>query len=101
MSDRIKLGNLFKEILGSKNVYFQPPENVQMSYPAIRYELDDMPSRHADNGVYLLHHRYRVTLLCKDPDNAFKEKLALLPRCRFERHYRSDNLNHYVFTIYY
>lgn len=27
--------------------------------------------------------------------------VAKLPTCRFVRHYKSDNLNHYVFTLYF
>ena len=40
MSKRIDLGNKLKEILGSSNVYFQPPDNLKMVYPCIRYRLE-------------------------------------------------------------
>ncbi|MCD8119753.1 MAG: hypothetical protein LUE29_09810 [Lachnospiraceae bacterium] len=72
-----------------------------MTYPAIVYSLDNMPSRHANDGVYLLGDRYQVILIDKDPDNTTREKLALLPTSQFNRYYAQDNLNHYVFTLYY
>ena len=40
MSKRVDLGNKLKEILGSNNVYFQPPDNLKMVYPCIRYRLE-------------------------------------------------------------
>ena len=33
------LGDKLKEVSGYKNVYFQPPESLKMSYPCIRYEI--------------------------------------------------------------
>lgn len=42
---RIDLQYLLENILGSRHVYFQPPETVKMNYPAIVYSLDgiDLP----------------------------------------------------------
>ena len=52
MDRRAELGKIFREILGNGNVYFQPPSNTQMRYPAIRYERSEMAVKHADNGNY-------------------------------------------------
>ena len=41
MAPRLDLQKLLVELLGSDNVYFQPPPSVQMNYPAIVYKLDD------------------------------------------------------------
>ena len=101
MDRRPDLGKIFREILGSGNVYFQPPGNVQMKYPAIRYERSDMELRHADNNVYNRRIRYMVTVIGSDPDSAVVDKVSMLPLCRFERHYVQDNLNHDVFEIYF
>ena len=38
MKTRYELHEFLCEILGSRNVYFQPPESVKMKYPAIVYE---------------------------------------------------------------
>ena len=40
MKNRIELQTLLEELLGSKNVYYQPPNNLSMSYPAILYSTD-------------------------------------------------------------
>ena len=43
MKTRYELHEFLCEILGSRNVYFQPPESVKMKYPAIVYERTDFP----------------------------------------------------------
>lgn len=97
---RMALHTLLKEILGSGNVYFQPPETLKMVYPCIRYERSDMATYHAENLVYRIVPRYQLTAIYKDPDSDLPRKIASLPRCSFDRHYTADNLNHDIFTIY-
>ena len=53
------------------------------------------------DGVYLSNRKYLVTVIDKNPDSSFIDIVAKLPTCRFVRHYKSDNLNHYVFTLYF
>lgn len=81
--------------------YFQPPESVKMKYPAIVYGLDDIENMYANDGVYLSHQKYSITVIDKNPDSPIVDKVAALPFCRFNRSYQKDNLNHYVFTIFY
>lgn len=99
--DRIGLDNIFRDILGSDHVYFQPPASVKMKYDAIRYELDDIVVKHADNAPYHATRRYRVTLITRDPDTRLSDELSKLPLTQFNRFYTADNLNHYVYIIYY
>ena len=91
MASRLNLQKELEELLGSRNVYFQPPSSVQMKYPAIRYSLSTLQNSKA----------YELILIDPDPDSIFIDKLLRLPYCRFDRCYPSDNLNHYVFTLYY
>ena len=100
MSSRLDLHTILCEILGSRNVYFQPPSSVRMQYPAIVYSRKDIEKRSADDGVYQKLPSYEVILVDKNPDSPFVEKILALPYCSFDRHYESDNLNHDVFTIY-
>lgn len=100
MLSRQNLQTKFEEILGSRNVYFQPPASVQMKYPAIVYSRRDIENRFANNSVYMQAHCYEVTVIDKNPDSKFVEKVSMLPHCRFDRHYKSDNLNHDVFILY-
>lgn len=101
MASRLELQTLLETILGSRNVYFQPPESLKINYPAIIYGLDNIESTFADDGVYLFHKRYSITLIDKNPDSLFVDKIAKLSTCKFNRHYKSENLNHYVFSLYF
>ena len=101
MDRRAELGKIFREILGNGNVYFQPPSNTQMRYPAIRYERSEMAVKHADNGTYNRRIRYMVTVIDSNPDSEIVNRVSMLPYCYFDRHYSQDNLNHDVFEIYF
>lgn len=101
MASRLELHARFEEILGSRNVYFQPPASVQMKYPAIVYSLKNIVSEPANDDVYMQTRSYEVTLIDRNPDNEFVGIISRLPMCSFDRPFKSDNLNHYVFTIYY
>lgn len=86
---------------GDRHVYFQPPESVKMKYPAIRYNFKGMRKVHANNGTYRLLPSYEVTLIDYNPDSQFVEKMLQLPYCSFDRSYAANNLNHFVFTLFY
>ena len=101
MSRRLELHEILCDILGSRNVYYQPPESVKMSYPAIVYSRNDIRNKFADDITYMQSHEYEVTVIDKNPDSEIVEKISALPTCRFNRHYASDNLNHDVFTLYF
>lgn len=101
MAPRIQLQNLLENILGTRNVYFQPPENVVMKYPAIVYQFDDADTLFADNTPYRYSKRYMVTHIDQDPDSPIPDEIAKLPMCRFSRAYAVDNLNHTVFNIFF
>ena len=101
MASRLELHEKFCEILGSRNVYFQPPASVQLNYPAIIYFRKDIDNRYADDLVYKQDAAYDVTVIDRNPDSEIVVEVSQLPTCRFDRHYNADNLNHDVFTIYY
>ena len=98
---RIELQKILCELLGSSEVYFQPPESVKMKYPAIVYSLNDIDSQFADDKPYVINRQYAVTLIDKNPDNGFVDKLAALPSCKFVKPYKKDNLNHYLYTLFF
>ena len=101
MSTRLDLHARLIEILGSSNVYFQPPTNLVMAYPCIVYHRDYSDNDYADNGPYRRQWRYLVTLITRDPDDAVREAIADLPLCRFSRFYTANNLNHDAFNLYF
>lgn len=101
MASRLELQSLLEGLLGSRNVYFQPPESVKLKYPAIVYSRDSIVNDHADDGVYKQSLEYSITVIDADPDSELPMKISRLPMCRHDRHYRADNLNHNVFTLYF
>lgn len=101
MNKRLELHEVLCDILGSRNVYFQPPESVKMNYPAIVYSRNNIDNQHGDNLAYIQKYAYSVILIDKNPDSEFVERLAQLPLCRHQRNYQADNLNHDVFLIYF
>ena len=101
MRPRTELQSLLEAILGSEEVYFQPPSTVRITYPAIIYKQDYAKTAFADNSPYKYDKRYQITVIDKNPDSLISDKIASLPQCSFDRHFTSDNLNHYVFNIYF
>ena len=101
MDSRLKLQALFEEILGSRNVYFQPPASIEMSYPAIRYSRSNIDNKFAHNSVYVQSNIYEIVVMDYDPDSEIVERVSKLPTCRFNRHYTADDLNHDVFTLHF
>lgn len=103
MSRRMELQTKLEALLGSKNVYFQPPENARIKYPCLIYEYDGIDAEHADDLVYNHKMKYEAKYITKDPDcedfiNSF---ITSFKYCRYIRHYVNDNLNHEVFNLYY
>lgn len=100
-NNRIEFDEILREILGSGNVYFQPPESVKMKYPCIVYERTDADTKFANNNPYTFTWAYEVMVIDKNPDSEIPGKIAKLPLSRFARHFTANNLNHDVFIIYY
>ena len=101
MADRLELQSLLEKLLGSKNVYYQPPESIKMKYQAIKYSKKKIKSTHANDGKYSMKDCYQLMVIAKLPDNPVIKKLLELPYCSYDRYYVADNLNHDVLTIYY
>lgn len=101
MAPRPQLQSLLEEILGSRNVYFQPPTNVQIQYPCIVYKRQDLDSKFADNALYQGTFQYEVTVIDRNPDSDILAKIAALPMCRYDRFFTAENLNHDVFNLYF
>lgn len=101
MHNRLDLHELLCEVLGSRNVYYSPPESVKIKYPAIVYSRSDIDNKFANDSVYKQSHVYSITVIDDDPDSEIVERMSSIPKCKFDRHFVSDNLNHDVFTLYY
>lgn len=86
---------------GDKHVYFNSPSGHDMVYPAIRYNIKTINGSYANNSVFLQQKAYELTLIDRNPDSVYIEKILQLPYCKFDRFYPANNLNHWTFTLYY
>src|SRR4051794_30190112 len=95
MASRLMLQNLLEDY--TEYVYFQPPANLLMQYPCIRYVRDDSKVEYSGNMPYTHHKRYQVTVIDRNPDSELPDVVEKMPFCSFDRYFASENLNHYVF----
>lgn len=98
---RIELQRLLEDILGSEQVYFQPPTNIQLQYPAIVYDYTRDNDSYANNALYRTLRSYTITVIDRDPDSDIGERIRALPLCTRDRRYIADSLNHDVLNLYY
>lgn len=102
MAERLTLHEELCEVLGSRNVYYQPPESVKMNYDAIRYKSGGKDIKRANNSLYRTTNRYEGVVITRDPDTDIPDRLlAHFQMISLGTPYTADNLNHYPFTLYY
>jgi len=85
----------------TEHVYFQPPSNFRMQYPCIIYSRDGTSADHADNELYRHAKRYQVTVVDRNPDTELAAMVEALDYVSFERSFPAEDLNHYVFTLFF
>lgn len=102
LGTRLELQDVLEAIIGSENVYFQPPSGLTIQYPCFVYQRDTASSQYADSVPYRTTKKYQVTYIDKNPDSdGIFNKMMQLPMCRHDRFYRINNLNHDVFNLYF
>ena len=101
--DRLQFHQILLDLLPEpdRNVYFQPPANLEIKYPCIVYKRDFARTTFADNLPYSHTKRYLVTSIDRDPDSATPAKIAALPRSLFSRAFVVENLNHDSYIVYF
>jgi hypothetical protein len=72
-----------------------------MSYPAIRYGRSGDKTTFANDKKYINRRCYDVVVIDVDPDSEIPDKILDLPFCAFDRFYTVDDLNHWVYKLYY
>lgn len=99
---RLKLHEQLCDILGSRNVYYQPPASVKMKYPAIVYSRDTNRKFNADNKKYLSYDSYTLTFICLDPDSDIPDKIDdSFSMIRRQTRYVVDGLYHDPYYLYF
>ena len=101
MDRRLELHERLCKILGSRNVYFQPPTGFMMEYPCIVYKRSGSNTLHADNTPYFVKKQYTVTVISRDPDNDIGDKVMKMLHCGYDTSFPKDNLHHDVYKLYY
>lgn len=101
MVRRYELQELLEELIGSSNVYFQPPATVRINYPCIIYSRDAEDTLFADDRPYVNLIGYKVMVIDSNPDSEIPGKVAALPMCAFRTHYTKDNLNYDIYKLYF
>lgn len=95
-----ELINHFKTVVGIPNVYYEPPEDVKMKYPCVRFQRRRFATQQADNINYIVHEQFEATLIYKAPDSPLPRRLLMsTSMCSHDRHYTAANLSHDVYII--
>lgn len=102
-----------RDLLGTDEVYFQPAPSFSeggeqvvltgIEYPCFIIKRTTAYQPRADDKTYLFRPGYEVTYINRDePDpEMLTAVMEHFTRCRYDRHFVSDNLHHDLFTIYY
>lgn len=102
MGSRPDLHRELENLLGTKNCYFQPPESVKIKYDCIVYNRTSAQNDRADNDSYLYTASYRLTFITKNPDSPIIDEIPKrFKYCRMVNNFTRDNLNHYIYDLYY
>lgn len=92
--------HLLQQAVKRYRVYFQPPENLKIEYPAIVFHLSKIEIDHASDVPYKGSKEYSVTLITKDPEPDVIDELLKIPYTTLDTTYIADGMNHFVFTTY-
>ena len=99
---RVQLHEKLCTVLGSRNVYFQPPNGTQINYPCIIYKNESSNSEYADDKTYKFVPEYSITCISPSSiDNIAERLIEEFPMIRFVRHYVADNLSHDILNLFY
>lgn len=98
---RSELSAILNGIEGVQTVAFQPDGTTTLKDPAIMYEPAKPFVQHADNVKYKTEKGYLVTVIDRDPDSPIADAVEALPFTTFDRGFRANGLNHFVFNLYF
>lgn len=102
MDRRLKLHELLEAIPGIKKAYFQPPENVKMEYPCVRYYRARPSIARADDKAYRYVECYELIVIETDVDSQIARYIAEhFQMAEVNARYVSNNLYHTPITLYF
>ena len=84
------------------NVYYQPPSNIQLTYPCIIYRKTGVVDLKAGNTLFHRYTVYTLTLIDRNPDTTLIEEVEKhFPHTQQTQPYSIDNLHHQTLIIHY
>ena len=116
MASRLDLQRELIEFLGSDKVYFEPEEDVSLSYPCIIYSNSGVDTQYANNNIYIYHPVYQITYVSEEPNidevgldleepvaetSIIQRFLMTFSHSRHVRNYTTEGLYHSVFELVY
>lgn len=97
---RLELHEILKGLDGVVDAYFQPKTDLE--FPCIVYERGIRSDvSFADNVKYLFKKGYTLTVIDRNPDSLIPDQVEGLPYCQFDRFFRTEGLNHFVFQLFF
>lgn len=97
---RLALHQEFVNILGNASrVYFMPPQEMRLSYPAIVYYVGGGSDSYADNVRFLQRTTFDVTLIENDPLSAKVDAIRDLKHSSYMTSFKKDGLHQHKFKI--
>lgn len=98
---RVELQRVLEAIDGVNDVWFQEDPARTLNDPVIVYTRDSSTALYADNIKYRFTKRYSVTVIDRNPDSLIPDLVEQLPLTSFDRSFRANGLNHFVFNIHF
>lgn len=100
MGKRLELHDELLEFL--PNAYYQPPSNIQLTYPCIIYNKSGKSSRYGNNNIYIGNQQYNLIVIDRNPDSTVADDIEKhFTHCAITGNYVVDNLNHTSLTLFY
>ena len=75
MSSRLNLHEELCELQGNRNVYFNPPETVKLSYRCIVYSRTGVFTSAANDKTYKKMNEYQLIIIDSNPDSTLPDEL--------------------------
>lgn len=72
-----------------------------MQYPCIVYQRDSSYVDFADDIPYKGCKRYQLTVIDRNPDSEIPDQVEAMRYCAFSRFLVADDLNHFIFRLYF
>lgn len=102
MRSRLSLHETLVSLVDDKTkVYFQPEENIRMTYPCIVYNEDGSNINYADNKSFDIRRRYNIIYMTKKPDpETLISQILSLKGASYDSSFISEGVYHYYFTVF-